>query len=238
VNRKVEQGQTTRQELVAVARRLFAERGYDATSIETVLEETGISRGALYHHFSSKQALFETVLESVEAEIAQAIVDAAGDITDPVEALHVGSAAWLRFARDPAVRRIALVDAPTAVGWQKWRDIDERHGFGLLKGTLEAAAQAGRIRADAIDALAHMLLAALVEVALVIARADDPEAAGRKGRAAVEALLGSLFAAADPPPPAEGGGRRRGVVGKARGAAPPKTRGAEPRKRRGARPAR
>lgn len=194
-NRKIAQGETTRAELVAVGRRLFAARGYDGTSIEDVLREARVSRGALYHHFASKDALFAAVLETVEADVARVIGKAAAGIADPVDSFRAGCDAWLRLARDPEVRRIALLDAPAVVGWQQWRAIDERYAFGMLKAGLQAAAAAGRIRADLVDVLAHMLLAALAEVALVVARAGDGTKAVQQGRAAVHELLDRLLGA-------------------------------------------
>lgn len=193
ISRKVEQGQATRRDLLAIATRLFVAHGYQGTSIEAVLREAGISRGALYHHFAGKEALFEAVLDQVEADIAQRVAKAGGGTRDPVEALRAGCHAWLRLARDPTVRRIALVDAPSVVGWEKWRAMDERYAFGLLKGALANAAAAGRVRPELVDVLAHMLLAALAEVALVIARAKDSKAAVRAGQAAVDALLDGLL---------------------------------------------
>jgi len=193
MSRKVEQGQATRRELIAIATRLFVAHGYQGTSIEAVLREAGISRGALYHHFDGKEALFEAVLDQVEANVAQRVAKAARDAADPVEALRAGSHAWLHLARDPTIRRIALVDAPSVVGWEKWRAIDERYAFGMLKGALAAAAAAGRVRKELVDVLAHMLLAALAEVALVIARAKDSRAAVRAGEAAVDELLDGVF---------------------------------------------
>ena len=194
MSRKVEQGRATRRELVAIATRLFATKGYDGTSVDDVLREAGISRGALYHHFAGKDALFEAVLEAVEAKVAETLVEAARGVRDPVEVLRAGCAAWLRLAQDPTVRQIALVDAPTAVGWRKWREIDERYALGLLKTTLRAAAADGRLHRDSVDVLAHMLLAALAEVALVVARAPDPAAAARAGKVAVDQLLDRLLA--------------------------------------------
>ena len=193
MSRKVEQGRATRRELVAIATRLFATKGYDATSVDDVLREAGISRGALYHHFAGKDALFEAVLEAVEAKVAETLVEASRGARDPIDALRAGCAAWLRLAQDPTVRQIALVDAPTAVGWRKWREIDERYALGLLKTTLHAAAADGRLRRDSVDVLAHMLLAALAEVALVVARATDPAAAARAGKVAVDQLLDRLL---------------------------------------------
>ena len=194
MSRKVEQGRATRRELVAIATRLFATNGYDGTSVDDVLREAGISRGALYHHFAGKDALFEAVLEAVEAKVAETLVEAARGVRDPVEVLRAGCAAWLRLAQEPTVRQIALVDAPTAVGWRKWREIDERYALGLLKTTLRAAAADGRLHRDSVDVLAHMLLAALAEVALVVARAPDPAAAARAGKVAVDQLLDRLLA--------------------------------------------
>jgi AcrR family transcriptional regulator len=192
VNRKLERGQATRQELVEAATRLFTERGYEDTSIEAVLRETGVSRGALYHHFAGKEALFEAVLEEVERRVAQSVMDSVAEVADPVEALYEGTRAWLELTSDPAVRRISLVDAPSVVGWEKWRGIDERHGFGLMKHALDALAEAGHVRPELVDVLAHMLLASFVEVALMIARADDPVAARKAGEEAIEELLRSI----------------------------------------------
>lgn len=200
MNQKIARGQATRQYLVTVATGLFAQAGFAATSVEQVMQAADTSRGALYHHFASKTALFEAVLERVEADIAHAVVIASRGIADPVEALRAGCNAWLDLARTPAVRRIVLVDAPAVVGWEKWREIDARHGFGLMKAALKNAAAAGRLP-DALadpgrlDMLAHILLASVLEIALIIARAPNAEAAAARetGRIAFEALIDRLF---------------------------------------------
>jgi AcrR family transcriptional regulator len=194
-NRKVEKGQATRRQLVAAATSLFAERGYEATSVEAVLEEAGVSRGALYHHFEDKRALFEAVLEQVEADLAARVLAAAEESGDPRRSLQAGCVAWLASLRDPVVRRIVLVDAPSVVGWERWREIDECHWFGLLKTGLAEALPEGRHDATTVDVLAHMLLAALNELAFVIARAEDAEAAARAGEVALRDLLERLVAA-------------------------------------------
>jgi AcrR family transcriptional regulator len=105
MNKKIERGKETRQQIVATARELFAALGYEGTSIESVLRALGISRGALYHHFASKELLFEAVLDATEAELARAMIKASSGITDPVEALRAGSNAFLEMARDPTVRQ-------------------------------------------------------------------------------------------------------------------------------------
>lgn len=196
--RREAKAQATRQHIVAAATRLFAERGYEATSIEAVLEGAGVSRGALYHHFADKRALFDAVLEAVEAKLADdvhAAARAAVDPRDPSSLLRAGLLAWLRLVRDPVIRRIVLVDAPAVVGWARWREVDECHWFGPLKESLAAALPDGRLDPQSVDVLAHMLLAALNELAFVIARAGDPDAAAEAGEAAVTDLLARLLSA-------------------------------------------
>lgn len=194
MNRKVERGQATREQLVAIATRLFAERGYEATSIEAVLQESEVSRGALYHHFAGKDALFQAVHESLAARIDKEIIESmSGGITDPVESLRAGCLAWVRLAGDPVVQRIFLIDAPSVYGWQRWREIEEQHSLGMVKIALQAVADVGRLPDHLVTPFAHMLLAALNEIAIVIARADDSDTATREGRVAVDELLNRLL---------------------------------------------
>jgi AcrR family transcriptional regulator len=200
MSERVAQGQLTRRQLVDAATRVFAERGYDAASVEAVLAATGVSRGALYHHFKGKDALFAAVLEATEERIAAAIVGAARAAATPREALRAGAHAWLRLAEDPAAQQIALIDAPAVVGWERWREIDARHGFGLLKGALQAIASEGGLRPELVDSFAHMLLAALLELALLIARSADRETALRSAGEAVDQLLERLVGRDAPSP--------------------------------------
>ena len=188
-------GEATHRRIIAIATRLFTKQGYNATSIETVLEKSGASRGALYHHFNSKEALYSAVLEAVEAKIAETTAEASRHLSDPREALRAGCNAFIELARDATVRQIVLLDAPAVVGWQKWREVDARFGFGQLKAGLKNAAKAGRMRPELVDTMSHVLLAALLEIALLIAQAKDPRDAIRSGRAAIDELLGTLLSA-------------------------------------------
>lgn len=194
VNKRVEQGRATRAALIDVATELFATNGYDATAIPAVLDAAGVSRGALYHHFESKEALFEAVLKAVEAQAMVKVTRAAGAATDPLDGLRRGCAAYLAMCRDPIVRQISLIDAPSVVGWQRWREIDEQHAFGLVKSAIAAIAADGRVQAELVDVMAHMVLAALLEVALLVAGADEGRLAIRRGQDAIDELLTALFA--------------------------------------------
>lgn len=182
----------TRAKLVAAARALFGERGYEATSIEAVLERAGVKRGALYHHFDGKQALFDAVLDQVVADVAVIGGEAAAVHDDPLETLRAGAASWLRTSLDPAIQRIVLIDAPAVVGWTRWREVDEHHVLGSVRRTLQDLAAQGRLPPADVDVLANMLLAAVNEAALLIARADDPDVALARGLAAVDLLLDRL----------------------------------------------
>jgi AcrR family transcriptional regulator len=193
MDRRIDRGNATRQRLVESGTRLFTEHGYEATSIEMVLQDTGVSRGALYHHFDGKASLFTAVLEATEARVAAAVGAAAASATGPLDALRTGCDAWLQLAADDAaIRRIVLIDAPTVVGWSAWRAIDDRHALGLLKAGLAAAVAAGHVAPETVDVHAHLLLAALVEAALLIARSDDPAATIALAQTAVGTILDGL----------------------------------------------
>ena len=194
MNKKVERGQSTREQLIAIATRLFGERGYEGASIEAVLRESGVSRGALYHHFDSKEALFEAVFEGVETRVSHEIVGATEGIDDPVDALRAGSVAWVRLAADPVISRVVIIDAPSVLGWDRWREIESRYGLGMLKVAFQGVADSGRLRADLVDLFAHMVLAAMNEIAQLVARADDTDAVIRQGEAAVDELLKRMLA--------------------------------------------
>jgi hypothetical protein len=133
------------------------------------------------------------VLDRVVAEIADEAAHAARGAADPVASLRAGCAAWLRMSLDPAVQRIALLDAPAVVGWTRWRELDEQHTLGRLRANLRLIADAGRLPPGQVDVLANMVLASVNEAALMIARADDARAALEAGQAAMDTLLDRLI---------------------------------------------
>jgi AcrR family transcriptional regulator len=193
MNKNAERGQATRERLIEIATRLFATRGYDGTSIEAVLQESGVSRGSLYHHFAGKDALFGAVLEDVEAGIGARLAEEIHDAPDPVAALRAGCLAWIRLATDPVVQQIMLIDAPSVLGWQRWRELDEQHTLGDIKIALTYAVETGRLPPQQVDVSAHILMAAINEVALMIARADDAAKASAEGERAVQHLLDGML---------------------------------------------
>src|ERR671915_941801 len=172
-----ERAEVTRGALMRAARELFAERGYAAVGTEQIVERAGVTRGALYHHFRDKRDLFRAVHVEMERELMEAIGERMGQASDPIDLLASGLNAFLDACTDPAVIRINLPDAPSVLGWAEWREIDERFGLGLITAGLENAMAAGIFPRREVRPLAHLLLASLVEAAMLIANAPDPKAA-------------------------------------------------------------
>lgn len=175
-SRQAERSEATRLELIEAARALFAERGYADVGTEEIVQRARVTRGALYHHFRDKKDLFRAVHEQMEAEIVAAIATQMEGIEDPVELLTVGTRAFLDACMDPAHARVNLLEAPSVLGWEEWREIDMRHGMGLVVAGLQAGMEAGALREQPIRPLAHLLLAAMGEAAMVIANSSDPRA--------------------------------------------------------------
>ncbi len=194
VDKRLDRGRTTRERIASAARVLFAEQGYEAVSTEAVRHVCGISRGALFHHFPTKEAVFTAVLEAVEEGVAEHMRVAAMAATNPLDALRAGCAAWLDLAAsDPAVRQIVLTDAPAVVGWRAWREIDAAHGLGLLRRALAEAARHGRVPADQVECYAQGLLAVLIEMALRVASAPSDTHVARSSRQFVELVVSRVF---------------------------------------------
>jgi AcrR family transcriptional regulator len=190
---QAERTEATRGRLIATARRLFAERGFTATSTEEILGEAGVSRGALYHHFPSKTDLFRATFEAVEDDLtAQVLAAAGGGETDPIRILELGFDAFLDQCANPEVQRIVMLDGPTVLGWDTWHELDERYAFGLLKTVLTVAAQLGRMEESAVEPLAHLLLGAIMQAGMVVARADEPAEAKRAMAESFARLVSSL----------------------------------------------
>ena len=165
----------TRDALIAAARRLFAAQGFAEVPTDAIVAAAGVTRGALYHQFADKTALFDAVLEAVEADIARRLAEevAAAGVSDPVEALRYAVRTWLEICVEPEIYRIALIDGPSVLGWTHWREVCQRHVFGLVQALLSQGIELGRIRAQPVRPLAHVLMGAGDEAALYVAEAAD-----------------------------------------------------------------
>jgi AcrR family transcriptional regulator len=168
--------EATRGALIAAARRLFTERGYEEVGTEEIVRAAGVTRGALYHHFGGKRELLEAAYEQLEAESTERVarVVLGSELESPLAAMRAGIEAFLDECAEPELRRIALHEAPAVLGWERWREIGAANGLGLIEASLSAAVEAGEIRPVPVGPTAHLLLGALDEAAMLVARSADP----------------------------------------------------------------
>ena len=181
----------TREALIAAARRLFAAQGFAEVATDAIATEAGVTRGALYHQFADKVALFDAVVDAVEADIVARLAAqaAAAGVSDPVEGMRQSVRSWLEICAEPEIRRIALIDGPSVLGWARWREVCQRHVFGLVEVVLTQAMEAGRIRPQPVRPLAHVFMGASDEAALYVAEAADRPRARAEMIAVLDQLL-------------------------------------------------
>ncbi len=192
VNRQAARSASTRAKLLKAARALFARKGYAAVGTEEIVRRAGVTRGALYHQFATKEDLFAAVYEQVEQDLTKRVVASLSEIESPFAALRAGIRAFLEECRAPEVQQIALIDAPAVLGWERWHKVTESNGLGLMQAEVAAAIAAGEIVPLAAEPLAHLLMGALDEGALLVAR--DPDATDAVA-ATFERLLDGLLVA-------------------------------------------
>jgi Transcriptional regulator len=191
VNKKVAQGASTRASLIAAGRSLFGASGFGDTSIEDIAAAAGVTKGALYHHFAGKDALFKAVYEQVKREITEQVAPSFLEPA-PWDAVVAGCQATLDAHLDPEVRRIVLFDGRAVLGWEIAREIESRYGAIVLRGALRSAMNAGEIERQPLVPLAQMLNGALTEACVLIADAEDTERARAEVGAVVLRILEGL----------------------------------------------
>jgi AcrR family transcriptional regulator len=191
-SKRVQQGEATRGVLIDTAQRLFTERGYAATSTADIVAAAQVTRGALYHHFRDKEDLVRAVLEATEAEMVGRVATAAAQDATPLAQLHAAIEAFFAICLEPLFRRIVLEDGPAVLGWQAWHDIDARYAYGAITVGLQAAMDCGELAAQPVEPVAHLLVGALMQGALVVARATDQAAATASMAASMHRLLDGL----------------------------------------------
>lgn len=188
--------EATRTALVAAARQRFTQVGFAATSLDEVAADAGTTKGAVYHHFKDKKALFRAVYEAVSRELIAAVATStmsAGGGDSPGEvALH----AFLVHAGDAACQQVLFTDGPVVLGAAECRSIDTSHSQGLLNRLIEAQGAPDLVASAGSETLAKMLLAVIVESAQIIASSPEPEVA----MAGIKTVLNRMIVALSAPP--------------------------------------
>lgn len=187
-----EESEKTARTILKVASTHFRERGYAGTDLVTVAAEAGVTRGAVYHHYAGKKALFEAVVARLHQKLQEQIERAAADHDDLWEQLLHGCEAFIDTAIDSAIRQVLLVEAPAVLGWDAWRSMDEANSFASLTDVLQQLEAAGEIRADSAAVTASILSGAMNEAVLWIASEKDDRQAKAQALEVISVLVDSL----------------------------------------------
>jgi len=182
----------TRAALLKAARAEFAAHGYADAATNAIVERAGATRGAMYHHFKDKLALFDAVVEAEDARLAGLIDTATEDVPDPYDGLIHGIGIYLDNATSPATRRILMLDGPAALGWKRWRQIQSQNSLRTLREGLEAAKAVGILKPVLVPVAASLFAASLDEGVHLIADANDRKAARAQAIEAATAMLDGL----------------------------------------------
>jgi AcrR family transcriptional regulator len=190
--RQLDRSAATIADILAAARKLFAGDGFDDTSIDAIAAKAGVAKGAVYHHFTSKEEIFTRALEDVQAEIAATPPPATTRaMKDPLDQIAAETLRYLLAATEPSRKRILLIDGPAVIGWKKWREIDDRFfGAGAKMAMTHVLGASASPRE--IDAVTHLLMGAVMEACLVCATAADPKKSARALSAGLRKMLEGL----------------------------------------------
>jgi AcrR family transcriptional regulator len=188
----LERNAEMRARLIAAARRLFVTSGYAATSTPALVAEADVTRGALYHHFPDKQAIFRAVVEAESKAVAVAIDDADAPDRSTLEQLLLGAEAYIGTMREPGRVRLLLIEGPAVLGREAMRQIEALHGDASLKIGLEEAMAEGDLPPLPIDALTSLLSAMFERAAMDVADGKPSDDV----RVVIEGMLRGLAAGA------------------------------------------
>lgn len=169
-----ERTEFTTANVLAVARELFAHDGYTATSIDDIAAAAKVTKGAVYHHFSGKQALFRAIYEREQHTIIEAVSRAYKREPDAWSGFQAGVTASLTISCRPDVQRITLIDAPAAIGWETMREIEDRYTMQMLERGLQRVIDEGWIEPRPVTALARFLFGGICELAMAVAHSKQP----------------------------------------------------------------
>jgi AcrR family transcriptional regulator len=198
-SRRAQYSASTKRALVDAALAQFSEKGYVATSLDAVVAAAAVTKGALYHHFSGKQALFEAVFERVEADAAREIAAAANGVTDPWEKAIEGLRAFLAVVQDPTYRRVVIQEGPSVLGYERFREQEERSSFAIVLDIVHTVLSAGSLRLDEAmtETFSRIFFGALSSAGESVSGSADPEAASLRVEAAIGFILMGLRSLVD-----------------------------------------
>ncbi len=190
---------STRRALVDVAEQLFTDNGYSATSLDAIVTGADVTKGALYHHFSGKQAIFEAAFERVEARASSGVAQATEGHRDPWEMAQAGLRAFLDAVQEPSYRQIVISDGPSVLGHDRFRELEERSTYAIVDEIVRSVLTADPSPAarwdldeDMLDTFTHIFFGAMSAAGGSVAVSTDPAAAALRAEAAIGVILAGL----------------------------------------------
>jgi AcrR family transcriptional regulator len=197
-SRRADYSSATRRALVEVAMRLFTAQGYAGTSLDQIVAGARVTKGALYHHFDGKQALFESVFEKVEDRCTKTVTKALRNTGDPWDKAMVGLRAFLEVVQEPAYRRIVVQEGPSVLGYERFREQEERSAYGIVQdivsSVLDSYTEATVVEPGTVEAFTRLFYGAMAAAGTAVAAAEDPERASREVAAAMDFILTGMRA--------------------------------------------
>ena len=190
-SRRAQYSASTKRALIDVAEELFTEKGYAATSLDSIVAGARVTKGALYHHFSGKQALFEAVFERVESNASKAIQKSLRGERDPWEKAMLGLRAFLDVVQEPTYRRVVILEGPAVLGYARFREQEERSTFANVLEIVRSVLSAGHweLDEDMLQTFARIFFGAMSSAGESVSGAEDPEAAAARVESAISFIL-------------------------------------------------
>ncbi|HEV2782210.1 MAG TPA: TetR family transcriptional regulator [Actinophytocola sp.] len=170
-SRREQYSQATRAALLDAAARRFAEHGFAGTALEDVAADINATRGAVYHHFANKTALFEAVFDQLESQVVERSAAAAAEADNPWAAAFAALDTFLDDCCDPAYGKIVWQEAPLALGWHRWRECEEKFAYGLVENLVGALMEAGYIERQPLETTTRITFGMLMATGLALSEA-------------------------------------------------------------------
>ena len=191
-SRRQEYSASTKRALVEVATELFTEQGYAGTSLDEIVAGARVTKGALYHHFSGKQALFEAVFERVEDEASTSIRRAVRDNDDPWDKAMAGLRAFLAVLQQPAYRRLVIQEGPAVLGYERYREQEERSTYGIVQDIVSSVLSTYDLEKSMVETFSRVFFGAMSAAGSAVSSADDTARAGAEVETAIAFILAGL----------------------------------------------
>ena len=192
MTRRQEYSAATKRALVDVAEELFTKQGYAGTSLDEIVAGARVTKGALYHHFSGKQALFEAVFDRVESRAADVIRGAVREGGDPWEQARAGLRTFLTVVREEGYRRIVIREGPAVLGYERFREQEERSTYGIVAEIVASVLSSYDLEQSMIDTFSRVFFGALSAAGAAVSSAVDTVRASAEVEAAVGFILAGL----------------------------------------------